>query len=85
MNSNSGKASREVVQGLINDMDTFSKYVTEELKRMLILADELGETWKDPQYNQFNQFITELVISLSKDLNIFDEATNALQKKLDMY
>lgn len=83
--SNKGKANREVVQGLINDMNDFSEYVNEELNNMLYQVNRLGETWKDPQYEQFSSFINDLNDSLKKDLAVFDEASNALQNKVNMY
>ncbi len=85
MSANKGKASRAVVQALINDMNDFSEYVNGELQAMLNQAERLGESWKDPQYSQFSSFISELTESLKKDLTVFREATIALQKKLDMY
>lgn len=85
MQANKGKANREVVQNLINDMNDFSEYVKGELQTMLIQAERLGNSWKDPQYEQFTSFISELTESLKKDLSVFDEAAIALQKKLDMY
>lgn len=85
MQANKGKANREVVQNLINDMNDFSEYVKGELQTMLIQTERLGNNWKDPQYEQFNSFISELTESLKKDLLVFDEAAIALQKKLDMY
>ena len=85
MQANKGKANREVVQNLINDMNDFSEYVKGELQTMVIQTERLGNSWKDPQYEQFNCFISELTESLKKDLLVFDEAAMALQKKLDMY
>lgn len=83
--SNKGKANREVVQGLINDMRDFSEFVNLELDKMLNQTNRLGETWKDPQYEQFSSFINDLNDSLKKDLAVFDEASNALQNKVNMY
>lgn len=85
MQANKGKANREVVQNLINDMNDFSEYVKTELQSMITQTERLGNSWKDPQYEQFNAFISELTESLKKDLLVFDEAAIALQKKLDMY
>lgn len=85
MPANKGKANATVVQTLINDMKEFSEYVNGELQTMINQAIRLGESWKDPQYDQFISFISELTESLKKDLTTFDEAAVALQKKLDMY
>lgn len=85
MGANKGKANREVVQRLIDDMHDFSEYVNGELRTMIEQADRLGDSWKDPQYVQFSSFINELSASLQKDLEVFGEATVALQKKVNMY
>ena len=82
---NSGKATRESVQGLINDMNSFSEYVKGELTNMIRETDRLGESWRDPQYQQFSSFMYELTESLNKDLSVFDEAAYALQRKVDLY
>jgi|GEM_PF-5636028 len=85
MGANQGKANRTVVQALINDMNDFSQFVDGELKAMIEETNRLGESWKDPQYVQFESFIKELTESLAKDLLVFNEASMALQKKLDKY
>lgn len=85
MTVDQGKSSRTVVQGLIHDMHKFSDFVQAEIITMIRQTDQLAESWNDPQYEQFSEFIYNLSESIAKDLRVFDEATNALQKKLDMY
>lgn len=85
MQINKGKASREAVQRLINDMTDFSEVVKYKLQMMMNETSKLGDTWRDPQYQQFNTFMTELTESLKRDLGVFDDAASALQKKVDMY
>ena len=85
MPGNSGKASSSVVAALIKDMRDFSNYVESELQKMVNEANQLGQSWKDPQYDQFRSFINDLTDSLKGDLATFGEATDQLQKKLDMY
>ncbi|MBQ9749436.1 MAG: WXG100 family type VII secretion target [Clostridia bacterium] len=83
--ANKGRASREVVQALINDMNSFNQFVSGEVTSMMNKTNRLGESWKDSQYTQFSNFMTELTESLKKDLAVLDEAAVALQKKLNMY
>ena len=83
--ANKGKASREVVQALINDMNSFNQFVYNEVSEMMNKTNRLGESWKDSQYTQFSSFMVELTESLKKDLAVLDEAAVALQKKLNMY
>lgn len=83
--ANKGRASREVVQALINDMNSFNQFVSNEVTSMMNKTNRLGESWKDSQYTQFSNFMTELTESLKKDLAVLDEAAVALQKKLNMY
>lgn len=85
MVENKGKASRAVVGQLITDMNDFSNYVKNELHAILGAAKNLGEFWRDPQYDQFISFVNDLTASLKKDLFVFDEAADALQKKLNKY
>ena len=85
MQENKGRANREVVQKLINDMNDFSEFVKNELLVIVDQTERLSESWNDPQYDQFSSFIRELTSSLNKDLLVFDESSLSLQKKLDMY
>lgn len=82
---NSGKASREVVQTLINNMNAFTEGVLNELRNMINQTQILGESWNDPQYAKFSTFMIEAVESLQKDLMSFQECSTALQRKVDMY
>lgn len=85
MNHDQGKSNRTVVQSLIRDMNDFSAFVNNQLAEMNDSVDRLGEYWMDKQYQQFQSYIRELTEALKQDLNVFDEASNQLQKKLDMY
>lgn len=82
--ANKGKANREVVQGLINDMRTFNDIVSNELKMMKQKADDLGNSWKDSQYNQFYNFVTQLNDSINKDLEVLKESADDLQRRLNI-
>ena len=85
MTTNKGKANKQVVQGLVNDMNDFNDYVGAELKAMIDQTVRLADSWNDPQYDQFSSFIEELTNSLQKNLDIFKEAAIFLQKKVNMY
>lgn len=85
MPNNGGKASREVVSGLISDLREFDAFVLAEADAMDREAANLGSAWRDPQYDQFAACINELTVALKQDLDIFREAADALQRKLDMY
>ncbi len=85
MPNNGGKASREVVSGLIADLREFDAFVLAEADAMDRETANLGSAWRDPQYDQFAACINELTVALKQDLDIFREAADALQRKLDMY
>lgn len=85
MQVKSGSGDEIVVRKLISDMNLFSEHVRQELQSMLNRTETLGDSWKDPQYMQFREFIYELVGSLKRDLDIFDEAANHLERKVNLY
>ncbi len=82
---NAGKGNKEVVLALIKDMTVFTEFVHKQLNEMKNETDRLGESWNDPQYKQFAEFIYQLSDSLKKDLDIFLEARDLLQEKVKIY
>lgn len=83
--NNKGKANKEVVINLINNLNEFNEIVREELRLMLASAQELNESWNDPQYYVFFDAVNELNSELRKDLDVLDEASQALAKKVALY
>lgn len=85
MDSRKGRANRDVVSKLIDDMGSFCDYVKEELKAMQSKTEDLHGAWNDPQYEQFSAFMHELIEALGGDLGIFEEARDGLKAKLALY
>ena len=77
-----GRANKEVIQKLINNMRSFNDLVEGEIIKMNDRTDILGESWKDAQYQQFNQYIEMLSDSLRQDLRIIYETAETLQNRV---
>ena len=80
--ANSGKSDIQVVRTLIKNMRQFNEIVENELARMKENVSRLGETWRDEQYRQFNEYINALCGSLKKDLRVVAESADFLENKL---
>lgn len=80
-----GRANREVVQALINDLNAFNEYVTTEIQTMMNKTEALAAAWQDPQYEQFSGFMSELSDSMRQDLVVVQESASFLQRKLALY
>ena len=65
---------------LMKDMDEFVAQVSEESKKIKQRADALGASWKDAQYDEFNNFVLDLHDGLTKDLEPIKNASNALRQ-----
>lgn len=80
-----GKANREVIQNLIGNMRKFNDLVEQEIVRMNERTENLGETWKDAQYQQFHEYILDLSESLRQDLRIIQETADTLQNRVNEF
>lgn len=80
-----GKANREAVQTLINNMRSFNDIVDREITAMISRTDQLGESWRDAQYTQFKNFISDLSEALRRDLTIVAQTADTLQERVNKY
>lgn len=77
-----GYVVREVVRSLLVDVKDFKSDAKAEIAKILTSADQLGNAWDDPQYQEFRGYIEELTSALNSDLEILEEAVIALVREL---
>ena len=80
-----GKASRQVVQNLIDDIKDYIEVVEEELTQINREADALSADWQDKQYEEFMNYVDDLTSSLRKDLDDLENVKRNLEKALAIY
>ncbi len=83
--ANKGKASKEVVEALIADIDTFIDIVTEEIGDIVREADGLSADWNDKQYEDFLAYVEELTSQLNGDLDALESVNENLRRALELY
>ena len=80
-----GKASRQVVQNLIDDIKDYIEVVEEELTQINREADALSADWQDKQYEEFMNYVDDLTSSLRRDLDDLENVKRNLEKALAIY
>ena len=81
MDANRGKAILAEVFKLVDDIRHFDTNVREQSIVMKHTTDNLQDAWDDPQYDQFANYMSELIKSLESDLDILQEANDDLERR----
>ena len=79
-----GRASRETIEYLIQDIKDFIEAVNEEIGSINTDAKNLNEYWDDKQYEEFLRIVEDLSRTLSYQLNALDDVNANLKRKLSI-
>ena len=80
-----GKATRQVVQDLIDDIEDYIDVVNDELDMINKEADALSADWQDKQYEDFLNYVNDLTSDLRMDLDDLENVRQNLIKALKLY
>lgn len=78
---NSGKASKEVVKNLIEDIRYFADIVKEDAKKMMDDVEQLNRYWNDTQYRNFENFMRTLTEDLEKNTAVLYDCANKIEER----
>lgn len=81
MAANSGRASKQVVKNLIDDIRYFADMVKEDAAKMMREAQELNTYWNDTQYRNFENFMQSLTGDLVKDTAVLYECADKIEER----
>ena len=73
------RAKITTIDNLIRNLKQFDDLVMQEITLMNKKTDALGESWKDAQYSQFEDFMNELTESVKRDLSAISATAEALE------
>lgn len=59
-------------------MGAFSSSLDQSTRQIVRLSENLLNSWRGGQANQFSQFVTEFVADMQKHLKAFDDLTQAV-------
>lgn len=69
-----GKASKKAIEGVINDIDVYSKFIEGELSLIKEKVGNLSEYWKDKKFKDFMNCVERMKHNVEKNLNQIQEA-----------
>ena len=81
MSANSGKANKQVVKNLVEDIRYFADIVKEEATKMMNETLQLGGSWNDTQYQHFENFMSDLTENLVKDTAVLYDCADKIEER----
>lgn len=81
MAANSGKANKQVVKNLVDDIRYFADIVKEDARKMMNEARELNAYWNDAQYRNFESFMRELTEELERDTSALYDCADKIEER----
>ena len=81
MAANSGRASKQIVKNLVDDIRYFADIVKEEAQKMMSETEQLNSSWNDTQYNNFENFMRALTEDLVKDTAALYDCADKIEER----
>ncbi len=81
MSLNSGKANKQVVKNLVDDIRYFADIVKEEATKMMNETLQLNGSWNDTQYRNFESFMSDLTENLVKDTAVLYDCADKIEER----
>lgn len=79
-----GRASRDTIEYLIQDIKEFMEAVRSEVNYINKDTKDLNSYWDDKQYDNFVEIVNTLTTSLSNQLSSLEDVNANLRKKLNI-
>lgn len=81
MAANSGRASKQVVRNLVEDIRYFADIVKEEAQKMMRETQQLNSSWNDPQYRNFENFMNTLTDELVRNTAVLYDCADKIEER----
>lgn len=81
MAANSGRASKQIVKNLVEDIRYFADIVKEESIKMMKETEQLGGSWNDTQYRNFESFMRTLTEDLVRDTAVLYDCADKIEER----
>lgn len=81
MAANSGRASKQIVKNLVDDIRYFADVVKEEAQKMMKETEQLGASWNDTQYRNFENFMNTLTDDLVRDTAVLYDCADKIEER----
>lgn len=81
MAANSGRANKQIVKNLVEDIRYFADVVKEEAQKMMRETEELNGSWNDTQYRNFENFMRTLTEDLKRDTAVLYDCADKIEER----
>lgn len=81
MAANSGRASKQIVKNLVEDIRYFADVVKEEAQKMMNETEQLNSSWNDTQYRNFENFMRSLTEDLVRDTAVLYDCADKIEER----
>lgn len=81
MAANSGRANKQIVKNLVDDIRYFADVVKEEAQKMMSETEQLNASWNDTQYRSFENFMRNLTDDLVRDTAALYECADKIEER----
>lgn len=81
MAANSGRANKQIVKNLVDDIRYFADIVKEEAQKMMSETEQLNASWDDTQYRTFESFMSTLIDDLVRDTAVLYDCANKIEER----
>ncbi len=81
MAANSGRANKQIVKNLVDDIRYFADVVKEEAQKMMNETEQLNSSWNDTQYRTFENFMQTLTDDLVGDTAVLYDCADKIEER----
>ncbi len=81
MAANSGRANKQIVKNLVDDIRYFADIVKEEAQKMMSETEQLNASWNDTQYRTFEDFMRSLTDDLVRDTAVLYDCADKIEER----
>ncbi len=81
MAANSGRANKQIVKNLVDDIRYFADIVKEEAQKMMSETEQLNASWNDTQYRTFEDFMRSLTDDLARDTAVLYDCADKIEER----